>query len=131
MIEWLIIGLASLLVSLLTFFAGFGLGTLLMPVFAIFFPVDVAVALTAVVHFLNNIFKLVLTGRNANWGVVLRFGVPAIIAALPGAWLLLHISSFEPLFTYQMGDRLFAVTPVKLLIAVLLVFSLLLEALPG
>jgi uncharacterized membrane protein YfcA len=131
MIEWLIIGLASLLVSLLTFFAGFGLGTLLMPVFAIFFPVDVAVALTAVVHFLNNIFKLVLTGRNANWGVVLRFGVPAIIAALPGAWLLLHISSFEPLFTYQMGDRLFAVTPVKLLIAVLLVFFALLEALPG
>lgn len=130
MMEWVVICMASLLASLLTFFAGFGLGTLLMPVFAIFFPIDVAVALTAVVHLMNNLFKLVLTGKKANWGVVLRFGIPAIVAAFLGAWLLLRVSSFEPLATYHIGEREFAITPVKLIIAVLLIFFALMEALP-
>ena len=39
-----IIILVSLLASALTLISGFGLGTLLLPVFAIFFPIDVAVA---------------------------------------------------------------------------------------
>lgn len=128
--ELFIIGIASLLVSMLTFFTGFGLGTLLMPVFAIWFPVDVAVALTGVVHLLNNIFKLFLTGNKANRSVVLRFGIPAIFAAFIGAWLLLRISGLEPIYTYQLGDRTFSITPLKLIIAILLVFFALMESLP-
>lgn len=42
MAEIIIICLAAFLTSILTFFSGFGLGTILMPVFALFFPVDVA-----------------------------------------------------------------------------------------
>lgn len=56
--ELIILCLAALIASLLTFFSGFGLGTILTPVFAIFFPLEIVVALTGVVHFLNNIFKL-------------------------------------------------------------------------
>lgn len=48
----------------------------------IFFPVDLAIALTGVVHFFNNIFKLVLVGRAADRQVVLRFGIPAVLAAV-------------------------------------------------
>jgi uncharacterized protein len=77
--EYLVIGLAAIITSGLTLFSGFGLGTLLMPVFAIFFPVEVAIALTAIVHFLNNVFKLILVGRHTDKDVVLRFGIPAII----------------------------------------------------
>jgi uncharacterized membrane protein YfcA len=128
--ELLIIGIASLLASLLTFFTGFGLGTMLMPVFAIFFPVDVAVALTGVVHLLNNIFKLFLVGNKADRSVALRFGIPAIVAAFLGAWLLLRISGLEPLFSYRLGERQFSVTPVKLTIAILLVIFALMESLP-
>ncbi len=29
-----------------------------------FFPIDVAIALTGVVHFTNNLFKIALVGRN-------------------------------------------------------------------
>jgi uncharacterized protein len=128
--ELLIIGIASLLASTLTFFTGFGLGTMLMPVFAIWFPVDVAVALTGVVHLLNNIFKLFLTGNKADRSVVLRFGVPAIISAFIGAWLLLRISGLEAIYTYQLGDGTFSITPVKLIIAILLIFFALMESLP-
>jgi uncharacterized membrane protein YfcA len=80
--SYLIICLAALISSGLTLFSGFGLGTLLMPVFAVFFPVEIAIALTAIVHFLNNLFKLALLGKHADKTVVLKFGIPAFVTAL-------------------------------------------------
>jgi uncharacterized membrane protein YfcA len=127
MTEIIILSLAALVTSLLTFFSGFGLGTILMPVFAIFFPVDLAIALTGVVHFLNNIFKLSLVGLKADKQVVLRFGIPAFIAAIIGAYVLLQISDLQPIYSYTLGDKSYSITPVKLTIAVLLIFFALTE----
>ena len=56
--EIILLCLAAFLASLLTFFSGFGLGTILMPVFALFFPLEMAIALTGVVHLLSNLFKM-------------------------------------------------------------------------
>ncbi|MGA2225011.1 MAG: hypothetical protein ABSH41_11265 [Syntrophobacteraceae bacterium] len=81
---YFVVCLAALFTSGLTLFSGFGLGTILMPVFAIFFPVEVAIALTAIVHFLNNLFKLMLVGKYTDKGVVLRFGIPAVILPFSG-----------------------------------------------
>ncbi|HMY69369.1 MAG TPA: hypothetical protein PL163_22180 [Leptospiraceae bacterium] len=53
----LILALAVFFTSYITFFSGFGLGTVLLPVFALFFPLEAAVGLTGAVHFLNNTFK--------------------------------------------------------------------------
>src|SRR5690606_15016818 len=86
--EILIISLAAFFIALLTFFSGFGLGTILTPVFMIFFPVELAIALTGIVHFFNNIFKLLLVGKNADRQVLIWFGIPAILAAIIGSWLL-------------------------------------------
>lgn len=96
----------------------------------IFFPVDLAIALTGVVHFCNNLFKIILVGRNANWPVVLRFGVPAVIAAVAGAWLLLHIPDARPLFSYDMMGRHFEVYPVKFVISILLIIFALMDLIP-
>lgn len=105
--EILIISLAAFVAAILTFFSGFGLGTILTPLFMIFFPVELAIGLTGIVHFFNNIFKLILVGRNANKAVLLRFGIPAVIAAFFGSWLLLNISDAEPLFSYMMFGQTF------------------------
>ena len=67
--DLIIIGLAAGLASALTLFSGFGLGTVLTPVFALFFPVPLAVAATAVVPFANNLFKLALLAHQAGWWV--------------------------------------------------------------
>jgi len=77
MLSLCLISLAAFLAAGLTLFSGFGLGTLLLPVFALFFPLEIAVTLTAMVHLLNNALKLVLLGRHANLPVVFRFGAPA------------------------------------------------------
>lgn len=128
--EIVILCIAALVTSLLTFFSGFGLGTILTPVFAIFFPIEIAIALTGVVHFLNNIFKLFLVGGHASKQVILRFGLPAFFAALAGAYALLQISGMEPVLTYTLGSREFHITPVKGIIAILLIFFALMEVVP-
>lgn len=127
---YFVICTVALLASALTFFSGFGLGTLLLPAFALFFPVAQAVALTAVVHFLNNLFKLALVGRYADWRIVLRFGLPAIVAAFAGAGMLVWLAGIAPVYTYAAFGRDFSVTPVKLVVGLLLFAFALLELLP-
>jgi uncharacterized membrane protein YfcA len=113
--------------SLLTFFTGFGLGTLLLPAFVAFFPVEVAVGLTAVVHFMNGLFKLVLVGRHADPRLALRFGLPAIAASFLGAWVLMRLSGVAPLGSYAFAGAVREVTLVKLVVAVLMVGFAVLE----
>ncbi len=128
---YLVICLAALIASGLTLFSGFGLGTLLMPVFAIFFPVEVAIALTAIVHFLNNVFKLFLVGKFTDKDIVLRFGIPAIIFAFLGAEALLLLSGLEPMAAYQLFGKTFKITPLKVVIALLLVVFSIAELTPS
>jgi uncharacterized membrane protein YfcA len=117
---YLVICAVAFLASGLTFFSGFGLGTLLLPAFAVFFPVERAVALTAIVHFLNGLFKLGLVWRHIDWRIVLRFGLLAIAGALAGAWLLLSLSDAQPLWRYTVFGLVREVAPAKLVIGVLL-----------
>jgi len=129
--EYLVICIISFLGSGLTLFSGFGLGTLLTPVFAIFFPIEIAIGMTAVVHFLNNIFKSLLLGKHADKGLVLKFGIPSLLAAFLGAWVLTLISDLSPLFAYDISGREFYITPVKLTIACLLFFFAIAEVMPS
>src|SRR5688572_23099692 len=128
--EIVIISLVAFLAAILTFFSGFGLGTILTPVFMIFFPVDLAIALTGVVHFFNNVFKLFLVGKKADKQVLIRFGIPAVIAAIAGAWLLLNITKLDPLFSYRINERTIEVYPVKFIISLLLIFFAILDLIP-
>ena len=115
--ELIIVALFALFASLLTFFSGFGLGTILMPVFALFFPIEAAIALTGIVHLLNNLFKITLVGNKANWNIVLKFGVPAIISAFIGAWILMFFSGDGDWLIYYIEERKCVITPIKVLVA--------------
>lgn len=125
--EYFVVCLAALIASGLTFFSGFGLGTILMPALAIFFPVPVAIGATAIVHLANNLFKLLLIGRSANKNVVIRFGIPAVIAALLGASLLTYVSSVPVIASYRISGHVHEITIVKLVIGSLIVFFSCLE----
>lgn len=128
--DYIIICTVAFLVSGLTLFSGFGLGTILLPAFALFFPIEIAVVLTAVVHLLNNLFKLTLLGKYADKAVVVRFGIPAILAAYLGAKLLIRLSHLNPLYSYQIFEHQFQITPVNLVIAFLMIIFALFEVLP-
>jgi len=129
--EILFICVIAGLASLATFYSGFGLGTLLMPVMALFFPLEVAVAMTAVVHFLTNIFKFALTYKHIDWRIVVRFGIPALAMAFIGALVLGMLGSGGEGMSWQFLGKTYTVTWMKVLIAFLILVFVLLEWHPG
>jgi uncharacterized protein len=126
----IVIALVALAASALTFFSGFGLGTLLLPAFAFFYPVEVAVASTALVHFLNGVFKLALVGRHADRRALLRFGIPAIAAAFVGAWLLVRLADVRPLVSYAVLGTTASLHPVKIAVGVVMLMAVAFELVP-
>lgn len=130
MLLYITIIVASLFASGLTLFSGFGLGTLLMPVFAVFFPLELAIGLTAVVHLLNNLFKFFLLGKFADREIVFKFGLPAIIASFFGAFCLILFAREESLLSYSFFGKSAEVTVLKLVIAGLMIFFAVFEILP-
>jgi len=73
-------------------------------VFAIFFPIDIAIALTGIVHLLNN-FQSHLTAKEISLSIFLRFGIPSIIGAFLGAFLLNRLGNIHSLYIYGLGDH--------------------------
>lgn len=129
-LEYIIISLVALSVATLTLFSGFGLGTLLMPVLALFMPIPVAIAATAVVHLANNVFKGALVGRKADWGVVTRFAIPGAFAAIAGALLLDLFASSGTIATYSLFGTDRTITMVGLVIGSIIVAFALIDTLP-
>ena len=128
--DYVVIAAAALLASVLTLFSGFGLGTLLMPVIALFLPLDVAIGVTALVHFANNLFKVGLFRRQADLDILVRFGLPAILAAIVGALLLASLSTLPPLFSYDLLGQSMDVYPLKLCVGLIILCFVLLELSP-
>ncbi|MBI3935635.1 MAG: TSUP family transporter [Betaproteobacteria bacterium] len=128
--SYLVVCLTAFAVSGLTLFSGFGLGTVLMPAFALFFPVPTAIAATAVVHLANNLFKVGLVGHHADWGVVSRFSIPAVLAAIAGASLLALFADLPVLVSYTFAGQQREVSAVKAVIGVLIILFAGLELWP-
>jgi uncharacterized membrane protein YfcA len=130
--EYALVATVALVAGGLTLFSGFGLGTLLLPAFAAFFAPEVAIGATAVVHLANSCFKLALLGRGAVPRVLLRFGLPAVGAAVLGAMLLERLAAAHTeLASYDLAGRVCHITPIGLVVGVMIVCFAALEWLPG
>lgn len=105
--------------SLLTFFSGFGLATILMPVLAFFVPVPIAIILTAIVHFFHNALRSIFLWMNIQWKIVAKFSITSIPATILGAFLLKKLSFVEPLATYLLLGTEHEVTILKIAIGLL------------
>ena len=132
--EWLgylTVAITAFLAAGMTMYSGFGLGTLMLPVFALFLPVEMAVVATALVHGANNVFKVSLLGRHADREVVLKFGLTAIVAAVFGAMALGWFVGMDDSLTVNVNEtQVSRVTPVKMVIGLLMIGFALFELLP-
>lgn len=128
--EFLGVALAALFAAGLTLYSGFGLGTLLLPIFALFYPVEVAVAATAVVHGANNVFKVALLGCHADRSVVLRFGLTAIVAAVVGAGVLGLLAGAQQAIAWSVLGWQGSTSPLRLVMGALMLLFALFELLP-
>ncbi|MFO0830314.1 MAG: TSUP family transporter [Phycisphaerales bacterium] len=131
MAAYLTIAAVSLLAAGLTFFSGFGLGTLLLPAFALFVPAEVAVGATAVVHLVNGLFKAALMGGHADRSVTPVFAGFSAVGALAGAWVLTALAGGGVLASYMAAGRSFDVTLVKVVIGAMMVVFAVVEFVPA
>jgi len=131
LLQALIVSVTAFGAAGLTLYSGFGLGTLMLPVFALFLPVEMAVVATALVHGANNLFKVVLLGRHADREVVFRFGLPAVAAAVVGAMVLGWLAGSSSAVTIELNEQAVArITPVKFIVGLLMIGFALFELLP-
>jgi uncharacterized membrane protein YfcA len=127
---YIIICFICFLTAVLTLFSGFGLGTMLLPAFSLFFSIEIAIAATAVVHLANNIFKFFLVGRTVDIGITLKFAIPAALMSVIGAWMITKIGVLPNLYTYDLFDNTFRIEPIKLTIGLLIATFSLFEFVP-
>lgn len=121
-----LVALVAAAASALTLFSGFGLGTLLLPAFALFFPAPLAVAATGIVHLANNLFKGALLRKGVDWRTVARFGLPAVPAAIAGAWVLTLLGETARLFSWDAFGQRFGPTGASLTVgSVMMLFAVL------
>jgi uncharacterized membrane protein YfcA len=116
--------------AILTFFSGFGLGTIMLPVFSVFYPLEVAIAMTAIVHLVNNLFKLILMVRYANWRIIARFGIPSLPLAALGAFLLNNLSELGIIGHWGWASENFTISWIGVIIGLLMIFFALVDVLP-
>ena len=128
--EYFLIPLFTFIASIITFLAGFGINTILVPVFALFFEIKYAIALTAVIHLLHNIFKLILTAKYADKSIIISFGLPAVVSSFIGVYALNLISNLKPLITYNIFHHDFSISLLKLVIAFLIIFFAFYDLIP-
>jgi len=120
MFELVWIALTAFIASLLTFFSGFGLGTVLLPVMLIFLPVEEAVPTVAVVHFLNNIFKFFLVGRKISNDVFKKFAIPSMAGAAIGAFCLFYVNQINHEFQTNIFNLKIKTDTINILMGVLI-----------
>ncbi|MCM2349450.1 MAG: sulfite exporter TauE/SafE family protein [Bacteriovoracaceae bacterium] len=122
--------IVALLASILTFFSGFGLGTILLPAMALFFPIAVAIVLTGIVHFINGILKVMLMRKHIHFPTLWRFGLLAIPSAFIGAWLLTKLEGQTQVFEFVIMKKEFVTAPIKFTVGLLMMVFALIEGIP-
>lgn len=86
-LDILVPAITAFTAAALTLMTGFGLGTVLTPVFLIFYDVKIAILMVAIVHLLNNLLKLSLFSGYVSRGLIRRFGILTLAGAFIGAFM--------------------------------------------
>ena len=129
--ELILIAVTALAASAITLVSGFGLSTALVPIFALYFPLPLAIGAVAVVHLINSLFKVALLRHAINWRAALRFGLPAAAAAIVGASLLGLLGGFAPLLRWELGGVWHEITPLKFVVGCIILALVALEFSPA
>ena len=127
LIPYIVISLVAFGASTLTFFSGFGLGTLLLPAFALFVELEIAIAMTAIVHLANNLLKVGLVFRGINLQILLYFGVGAILVAGIGAYILSIISGFGTFYQTTLWGSSKSVNYVEFVLGIVILSFAIIE----
>lgn len=89
--EILYIALLTMLASIIGTLAGFGISTIMVPILLLVLPLPQTLLLVGVVHWFNDIWKMLLFREGIRWRLLLAFGLPGIITSFIGSSLSFKI----------------------------------------
>jgi uncharacterized protein len=90
--EIIYISLLTLLASIIGTLAGFGISTVMVPILLIILPLPQTLLLVGIIHWFNDIWKILLFREGIRWKLFLAFGLPGIFTSFLGSSLSLRIS---------------------------------------
>ena len=90
--EILYLAIVVFLGGLLGTTAGFGASTIMIPIALLFYPLQETLLFVGIIHFLGNVWKIVIFKKSIQWKLILSFGIPGIVAGFLGASLVFRVS---------------------------------------
>ncbi|HLG26045.1 MAG TPA: sulfite exporter TauE/SafE family protein, partial [Candidatus Gracilibacteria bacterium] len=82
-----LIGVLTLISSIIGTVTGFGTSTIMVPVLLNFMPLPQTLLLVGIIHWFGNVWKMLFFKSGIDWKLILGFGVPGIFAGVLGGWL--------------------------------------------
>ena len=116
--ELLFLALLGAAASAITIVSGFGLNTVLVPAFAVLFPLPLAIAAVALVHLIASALRLVIFRAHINRTIALQFVPWAILGGIAGALILELLGAVPVIATYPLFGVTKSVTAVKVVVGV-------------
>jgi uncharacterized membrane protein YfcA len=89
--EIVYITLLTLLASLIGTLAGFGISTIMVPVLLIMLPLPQTLLLVGIIHWFNDVWKMLLFREGIKLKLLFAFGLPGIFTSFIGSSLSLKI----------------------------------------
>jgi len=90
--EILTIVLFTFVASVVGTATSFGTSTFMIPVLGFFYPLNIALLFSGIIHWFGNIWRMLFFRSGKQWKLILTFGIPGIIASYLGAQLVPDIS---------------------------------------
>ena len=100
----ILIVLAAVVAGSVAALSGFGIGSILTPLFAAFMGTKLTVAVVSIRHFLGTALRFVLIREHLDRRVLVTFGITSAIGGLTGA--LLHVWLRSQVLGYLLGTLL-------------------------
>ncbi len=91
MIQLLLLSLLVFVASGISNIAGFGTGTIMVPILLSFFPLQQSFLLAGSMQWFNSLWKMLGFIRHVRLDLLISFGLPSVLAAIIGATILFYL----------------------------------------
>lgn len=98
----LVLILITLLASVVGTVSGFGISTFMIPILVTLYEVPQVLFFVAIIHLVNDVWKLILFHHGIRWPLIFYFGGAGLVTVMVGAWANVYIGS-HPWFLQLLG----------------------------
>lgn len=89
--ELLLLAALTVIASSIGTLTGFGTSMIMVPILLLFFPLPLTLLFVGIVHWCDDIWKIIFFRSGIRWRLVLLFGLPGVLTSYLGASLVITV----------------------------------------